>query len=133
MWLCTKLGFYSIVEKLPGEFHVRARSERDLKKLKAAVAGQVGEKLTRWKIHRTAPADYRFRIVVSRSSLDAIMVTLAAELDYSNFKGVIAKTEDQRDKLSTYTRFHGEMEDWQEQSELPRKPGWIPDKGPRFF
>lgn len=124
MWLCTKLGFYSIVEKLPGEFHVRARCKGDLENLKAAVAKRVDKKLVRWKIHRTEPADYRYRIVIGSEALKGIMVTLAEELDYSNFKGVIALTDDQRDKLGIYTRFHGEMEAWQHQSELPRTPGF---------
>ena len=35
MWLCTKHGFFSIVEKLPGEFHIRARVKRDIENLKA--------------------------------------------------------------------------------------------------
>ena len=30
MWLCTKLGFYSIVRKEPDTFHIRARCREDL-------------------------------------------------------------------------------------------------------
>lgn len=30
MWLMTKHGFYSIVEKQAGEFQIRAREKRDL-------------------------------------------------------------------------------------------------------
>jgi hypothetical protein len=37
MWLMTKHGFYSIVEKRPGEFHVRARVRQDLENLVARV------------------------------------------------------------------------------------------------
>jgi len=33
MWLMTKHGFYSIVEKKPGEYHVRSRERQDLKNL----------------------------------------------------------------------------------------------------
>jgi hypothetical protein len=41
------------------------------------------------------------------------MTALAATLDYSNFKGVIAATPDQRTKLDIYTAFHHDMERWQ--------------------
>jgi hypothetical protein len=33
MWLMTKHGFYSIVQRKPGEYHVRARERLDLKNL----------------------------------------------------------------------------------------------------
>jgi len=33
MWLMTKHGFYSIVQKNPGEFHIRARVRKDLENL----------------------------------------------------------------------------------------------------
>jgi hypothetical protein len=53
----------------------------------------------------------------------SIAYILFASIDYSNFKGVIARTEDQCDKLGTYTRFHAEMEDWQN---APRSLDWEP-------
>lgn len=113
MWLCTKLGFFSIVRKAPDEFHVRARCENDLKNLRKAVAKHVHRPAARWKIHRSEPADYRFRIVVSTAYLQGVMQTLAMELDYSNFKGVIAQTDDQREKLPIYSDFHHRMERFQ--------------------
>ena len=33
MWRMTKLGFYSIVARKPGEFHVRGREKQDLENL----------------------------------------------------------------------------------------------------
>lgn len=33
MWLMTKHGFYSIVQKKPDEYHVRARERQDLQNL----------------------------------------------------------------------------------------------------
>lgn len=53
MWLCTQFGFFSIVQKKPGEFHVRARVRRDLENL-AGLGGSA------WEIIETADADYRF-------------------------------------------------------------------------
>jgi len=38
MWLCTQLGFYSIVRKSPDEFHIRARCREDLDTLASTIA-----------------------------------------------------------------------------------------------
>jgi len=112
MWLCTKLGFFSIVQKTPAEVHIRARAKKDLENLRRHCTCRV-DAASAWKIHRTEPADYRFRIVVGPRELPAIMSALAASLDYSNFKGVVAATPDQRDKLSIYSAFHHDLERWQ--------------------
>ena len=92
MWLMTKHGFYSIVEKTPGEFHVRGRERQDLESLLQGVP------LPDAELIETPDADYRFRIVVSRDSLLAILKFLGETLDYSNFKGKIDRTPDQRRK-----------------------------------
>lgn len=126
MWLCTKLGFYSIVRKAPDEFHVRARCERDLVNLRKAVEKRLHKPAARWKIHRSEPADYRFRIVISAVSLQGVMQTLAQELDYSNFKGIISATEDQREKLPIYSDFHHDMEQFQNAPDK-RKIDLFPD------
>jgi len=36
MWLCTQLGFFSIVRKEPGTFNMRARCREDLDQLALA-------------------------------------------------------------------------------------------------
>ena len=95
MWLCTKYGFYSIVRKQPGEFHIRARVKRDLENLKT-----VSE--IKRRILVTKDADYRYRMVVNEIEVMAAMTVLGATLDYPNFKSEIAKAEDQRDKLTAY-------------------------------
>jgi hypothetical protein len=38
MWLCTQLGFFSIVRKEPGTFHIRARCLGDLDALSSAIS-----------------------------------------------------------------------------------------------
>jgi hypothetical protein len=37
MWLMTKHGFYSIVQRKAGEYHVRSRERHDLENLLAGV------------------------------------------------------------------------------------------------
>lgn len=112
MWLCTKLGFFSIVAKTDTEVHIRARVKKDLENLKLHCTVRVPG-ASSWPIHRTAPADYRFRIVIAPMDLAGVMTTLAASLDYSNFKGVIASTPDQREKLGIYSEFHHDLEELQ--------------------
>lgn len=95
MWLCTKHGFFSIVEKLPGEFHIRARVKRDIENLKALAE-------IKRTVISTPDADYRYRLVVNKVEVLAALTCMANEIDYSNFKSKIGKTEDQRDKLNAY-------------------------------
>lgn len=133
MWLCTKLGFFSVVEKIPGEFHVRARRRGDLVNLLKTLEKAKGHELKRGeyrlrdlfpgppKIHRTEPADYRFRIVVSRDQWSAIAFELFASVDYPNFKGEIAANDDQADKLPAYASFHHDMAMWQDSEQFSPK------------
>ncbi|WP_043586347.1 hypothetical protein [Geminisphaera colitermitum] len=112
MWLCTKIGFYSIVQKLPNEFHVRARCERDLVNLRRHCTASIPG-ASAWQIHRSEPADYRWRLVVGAGEIAAIFAALSASIDYSNFKSEIACTPGQRDKLAAYSAFHHDLERWQ--------------------
>ena len=85
----TKHGFYSIVEKKQGEFHVRGREKRDLENLLNGVP------LPDSELFETPEADYRFRIVVDRDAVQLILQFLGQTLEYSNFKGKIDRTPDQ--------------------------------------
>lgn len=101
MWLATKRGFYSIVQKEPpddGEpavYHLRAHVREDLENL-LRVTGLQREILA-WP-----SADYRFRILASQQEVFDVISTLAERIDYDNFKGAIAATPDQRHKLDAY-------------------------------
>ncbi len=92
MWLMTKHGFYSIVERKPDEFHIRSRERRDLQNLvdRIPLEGQT--------IFDTPDADYAARIVTDRDTVRVVMAFFADSLDYSNFKGKIDATPDQRHK-----------------------------------
>lgn len=102
MWLATKLGFYSIVQKLPGEFHVRARVKKDLENLRRACCAD-------WKLHTSPEADYRYRLVIGAEDVTHILLALGSGIDYSNFKSKIGDTPDQRAKLHAYHNIWGEM------------------------
>ena len=84
MWLATKYGFYSIVQKQPPDdgdpavYHVRARVRQDLENLLAASA--LAMEILEWP-----EADYRYRIVIHQRELFDLMCLLAENLDYPNF------------------------------------------------
>ena len=101
MWLMTKHGFYSIVQKKPGEFHIRSRVRKDLENLVQRVP------LVDTKILDTRSADYAFRVIVGKDEVLSVMEFLGETLDYSNFKSHIARTPDQEQKHELYGRIWG--------------------------
>jgi hypothetical protein len=94
MWLATRHGFYSIVEK-EGGLQIRARLRSDLANLLRLAR-------LRKKIIETPLADYRFRAIVTRAELAAIFSVLSANIDYRNFKDEIARRPDQSARLGLY-------------------------------
>jgi hypothetical protein len=113
MWLATKYGFYSIVRKRKpsarrlAEYHVRARVRSDLENLLAA--SDLQREIFEW-----AATDYRFRFLASEEDIRLLMRCLAENLDYSNFKSQIARTPDQRAKLTAYHKV------WEQMARLQR-------------
>ena len=100
MWLATQHGFYSIVQKSPGEYHVRGRVQNDLENLLRLVG-------TAHQIQTWEGADYRYRIIVGERDFTAIMAALALDLDYPNFKNQIASLPDQQEKLDSFHHIWG--------------------------
>jgi hypothetical protein len=100
MWLATKYGFYSIVQKRDGYidkqlYQVRARVRRDLENLLELT--KLDREILAWP-----KADYRYRFLASFQDLIAIMNSLAESLDYDDFKATITKRKDQSAKLTAY-------------------------------
>lgn len=92
MWLMTKYGFYSIVQKEPGTYHVRSREMRDIENLLRQVP------LPDMQIVDTTGSDYSARISVGRDDLLNILNFIATNIDYDNFSDAIEKTPDQSHK-----------------------------------
>jgi hypothetical protein len=59
MWLCTQLGFFSIVRKEPDTFHIRARCREDLEQL--AKATGTGTPIPRMQAPITPGASFALR------------------------------------------------------------------------
>jgi hypothetical protein len=96
MWLFTVHGFYSIVQKGPAEWHVRAREKQDLDNLK---------KLTRLriKVQESYPgSDYAWRMLVGKRGIGLIFEALGQDITYGNFKGEVGRRRDQAAKLPAY-------------------------------
>jgi len=97
----TKHGFYSIVQKQPGEFHIRSRVRQDLENLVQRVP------LTGARIHDTTGADYSFRVIAGKDEVLAVMEFLGNSLDYSNFKSHIDSLPNQAERHGPYSRIWG--------------------------
>lgn len=111
MWLSTQHGFYSIVQKPAGQFHVRTRCKMDLENI--VVLADLDT-----TIHHTVNGDYAWRIIVGQREVDAIMSVLAASIDYSNFKDRIHELPEQVGKLPAYSQLWSRMVDYQSTEEL---------------
>jgi hypothetical protein len=96
MWIASKFGWFSIVQKTDG-WHVRARVRGDLENLIRAA-----DICKRWIIIETPHADYRYRFVVGKVGIRRVFDALCRSVDYPNFKSQISATDDQRDKLYEY-------------------------------
>lgn len=78
MWICLNDAFVSVVAvpKEPDQLMVRARRKVHLKTL-----------FPRAKLITTPePADYRYRVIVTREEVGKLLATRVYELDYTNFK-----------------------------------------------
>jgi hypothetical protein len=82
VWLITKRGFYSAVQKKTDPdvlLSIRARSRKDLENLKDLLPKGT-------KIVESKGTDYRWRVKIQRKDWIVICARLAAEVDYHNFK-----------------------------------------------
>lgn len=115
MWLMTKHGFYSIVQKQPDEYHIRSREPHDLENLIAAVP------LPGADIIETPQADYACRIIADKNTVLLILSQMGETLDYSNFKSKIDDTPDQKHK--PYHKIWDVLAD--ALGAYGHKPGWM--------
>lgn len=108
MWLCTQLGFFSIVRKDADTFHIRARCRDDLEQLSLATG--IGTPVASYP-----GSDYPWRIICPAAALPRYMTALTASIDYGNFKSAVGSHPAQCNKLSAYHDIHHRMVEWQKQ------------------
>ena len=90
MWIITKIGFFSIVQKPwdkpTGTLTIRARVHDDLVRLKAFLPDMSD-------IIDSHDSDYRYRAFAARGSVSAAIANLSADIDYDNFKSEISASQ----------------------------------------
>lgn len=91
MWIMNTLGFFSVVQCAVDEVMIRARVERDLERMLAALEDYNGEEEP--KILTTLHADYPFRIIVKKEAFARYTADAIRNIDYGNFKSEVAKTD----------------------------------------
>jgi hypothetical protein len=120
MWICSKFGFFSIVKKgQPDTWHVRARSENDLRALLDAAGLKTG-------ILSTPRSDYAFRILLGTEDLSRLFAVLVCSIDYPNFKSCLETLPQHQDKLPAYHELWSSLRKIQDNSLLSRAPGALP-------
>lgn len=118
MWLATKFGYYSIVNsEIDGKIVIRGRKISDIRNLINSVRS-----LRNCKLVVTIKNDYICRIFVDLQQLADVMSLLILNLDYSNFKDMIYKNKDQRDKTFYYTEIWSVMHEYQNDKDTKYNP-----------
>src|SRR4051794_34774689 len=99
MWICSRLGFFSIIRNGgPETWRICARCEGDLVELirtsgvKAAIVA-------------TPKSDYSFELIVDAKGLTNVFAVLGKSIDYVNFQNEVAALPHQRDKVPAYDEF----------------------------
>ena len=109
MWLASKFGFYSIVkDSKSSNFQVRARCGKDLENICNNVPVLKGK-----RIIFTINSDYSHRIFITEEELQVLMVFMAVNLDYTNFKDKIKTIKDKKEKVPYYFKIWNAMWNFQ--------------------
>jgi hypothetical protein len=88
MWLFTPTGFYSIVQKEGDDvLTIRSRVANDLVALREQYLPMLSP------ITATPDADYAFRAKASHRDFAESLASMAASIDYGNFKDEVAKKQ----------------------------------------
>ena len=87
MWLFTKTGFYSVVQKKGEEgLQVRARVEKDLITLKEKYMPELTDPIY-------TVGDYAYRSFISHADFANGMARVGEDIHYDNFKNTIGKID----------------------------------------
>jgi hypothetical protein len=95
MWIASKYGFFSIVQKDTDRYNIRTQSRQDIDNLLQVC--KLDAKVSAW-----STLNYRYQITINADELLKVSSELARNLDYKNFKTCIAHQTDQRHKLVAY-------------------------------
>lgn len=101
MWIFTKDGFFSAVEKecSSQELMVRSRTREDSENLCLALG------MDKSSIQESMQSDYQFRVCVDRKKFAEYLSNSAMDIHYDNFKSSIHKA-------ISPERYHAYLEVW---------------------
>ena len=98
MWLMTRFGFFSVVQKKgDGDLTVRSRSRKDLEMLREKYLPDMGD------IIDNAGTDYPCRARVSHVEFSEALSKIVLDIDYDNFKNCVSN-EQSSQRAGTYGR-----------------------------
>jgi hypothetical protein len=139
MWIFTRYGFFSVVCARSGS----GRADDPIDPERAMVRARVHEHLVALvdrfsgllrdvTIHESASADYAYRLFVEKDVWERVLSALAAEMDYDNFKGEVARPRKREvpGRLSLVARLAYEeaLHDvWEVMYRLQRRPVHRPE------
>ncbi|MDB6132014.1 MAG: hypothetical protein JWM59_257 [Verrucomicrobiales bacterium] len=88
MWIHTTIGFVSTVadNQQPGNILLRFRTMQHATALAGLIRDPVDIRTT------PPPADYRFKFSIPRPVFEALLLELAREVTYTNFKGACSNS-----------------------------------------
>jgi hypothetical protein len=96
MWIVTKAGFYSAVQKFNSDdLTIRARVRADLVRLLDYLPGPRSS----YKITATPQHDYEYRLICSHEDWADALANLGSEVDYDNFKSEIGRKDPRRESV----------------------------------
>ena len=91
MWLMTKAGFFSVVQKPTDRagdtLTIRGRVKQDLETIRREYLPSASP------VREHSGTDYPFRIVAARVDFAAALTRIALDIDYSNFKNEIEESQ----------------------------------------
>ena len=116
MWLFTPIGFFSIVQKRgDNSLTIRSRVASDLDLLRDQFLPSLST------ITATPDGDYAFRAKASHRDVGEALASMAASIDYDNFKDEVARKEG-NERANVYAEVWSVMRRLQENNLLTETP-----------
>ena len=110
MWLCSKEGFFSVVQKEGSDsLDIRARVRTDLIALSTQYLGNPNP-----MIYEYPNADYAYRIFLTHKEWASVMMQMAKNIDYPNFKRKVKQIQGHR-----RAHFYGDV--WLTMAQMGRR------------
>ena len=113
MWLFTKTGFVSVVEKAGDReaqtVTVRSRDLESLEVMREDIYKLYEYELGEAEISKNAGTDYTYRMVITKEELKRYMVAIVDGIDYDNFKSEIVPNREKSGGKKSGDKWHNTL------------------------